>query len=346
MSGTVLQLEGVSRSFDRKTVLRGVDLAVGAGEIAVLVGASGSGKTTLLRIAAGLERAEAGCVRLGGTIVDAPGRRPVPPERRGLGMVFQEHALWPHLTAAENVSVALPRGTRGAERAAFAWLAAVELTGLEQRRPAALSGGQQQRVALARALATGSALVLLDEPLSSLDEMVRDRLRPLIRDRLRGAGRAALLVSHDRVDAWRMADRIYVLDGGVLTQSGAPHALYAAPATMTVARYMGAVGRVRVEGKAPGHVVVAATGASLVCRSELRPGKAGVALAHPEAIEIGGAGDLAATRQDCVFEAGRWRTRWQVGAPGDELLGLHPERPPGHATLRIDPSKLFAFPDA
>lgn len=348
MSGdadAVLRLEALCRSYAGRAVLRGLDLLVRRGEIAVLVGGSGSGKTTLLRIAAGLERAEAGRVRLRGVDVDgASARRFVPPERRGLGMVFQEHALWPHLSARENVAVALPPGTARPGAAAGALLDAVQLADFADRRPGTLSGGQQQRVALARALATGSDFLLLDEPLSSLDGTVRDRLRPLIRDMLRRDGRAALFVSHDRLDAWRMADRILVLERGVLSQCATPQAMYASPATATAARCMGAEGRLQVQGVDRGHVL--ATGR---CRMPatcvgLAAGAAGLALAHPDGVCIGRDHGLPAIRRDCMFEAGFWRVRWQVGCPGDELVGLHRMPPPERAVLLVDPAKLFAFP--
>jgi len=339
---TVLQLEALSRSYGGRPVLRGLNAAVRRGEIAVLVGGSGSGKTTLLRIIAGLEAAEAGCVRLRGAVVDGPGRRPVPPERRGLGMVFQEHALWPHLNVRENVMIAAPPGGAPPGLAAMALLDAVELAHLADRRPATLSGGQQQRVALARALATGSDLLLLDEPLSSLDEMVRDRLRPLVRDMLRRDGRAALFVSHDRLDAWRVADRILVLENGALSQADTPQTLYAAPATASVARYMGAGGRLTVQGDGPGQVRTGGGQRLAAVCAGLAPGMAGVAVAHPDGVQITTEEGVPAMRLDCVFEAGQWRTRWQVG--DGELLGLHRDPPPARAQLAIDSSKLFAFP--
>lgn len=343
--GCVLRLDGLRRSYAGRVVLCGLDMMVHRGEIAVLVGGSGSGKTTLLRIAAGLERAEAGRVRLRGVDVDgAKARRFVPPEQRGLGMVFQEHALWPHLSARENVAIALPPGTAQAGTAAEALLEAVELAGLADRRPGTLSGGQQQRVALARALATGSDLLLLDEPLSSLDGAVRNRLRPLIRDMLRRDGRAALFVSHDRLDAWRLADRILVMEHGALSQCATPEAMYANPANPTVARCMGAEGWLRVLGANCGHIVTANGCQVRATCVGLTPGASGVALAHPDGVHIGGENGLPATRRDCVFEAGLWRARWQVGHPGDELVGLHRTPPPERAALSFDPAKLFAFP--
>ena len=324
---TLLDIEGLTRAFAGRPVLQSLDLAVAPGEIAVLVGASGSGKTTLLRIVAGLERAGTGTVRLRGAVIDGPARTPVQPQRRGLGMVFQEHALWPHLTAAENIELAVPRGAGDPARIARTLLDDVALPDMADRRPATLSGGQQQRVALARALATGSDLVLLDEPLSSLDEAVRDRLRPLIRDRLRSAGRAALLVSHDRIDAWRMADRLLVLEAGRLSQAGRPEDLYTAPATLTVARYMGAEGYLPVRG-AGAEVELDGCGHRLAARTALTPDQPGIAVAHPAGITIAPIGGIPAARLDTMFEAGRWRTRWRIGE--GELLG-----PPRCATPRL-----------
>ena len=341
----LLEIDGLRRSYSGHGVLHGLDLVLHPGEIAVLVGGSGSGKTTLLRIVAGLERAEAGRVRLRGIDVDGPmARRFVPPERRGLGMVFQDHALWPHLTVRENVALALPPGRRRSCRDPDALLDAVEMGGFATRRPGTLSGGQQQRVALARALATGSDLVLLDEPLSSLDGMVRDRLRPLIRDVLHRDGRAALLVSHDQLDAWRIADRMLVLEEGRLSQAGTPQALYAAPRTETAARFMGAEGRLSVLGGRPGTVLLADGTELRLSGPGLVQGETGIALAHPGGVSIASEHGLPATRLDSAFEAGLWRTRWRIGAGGDEILGLHTVAPPGKALLWIDPAKLFAFP--
>jgi iron(III) transport system ATP-binding protein len=333
----VLRMRGVSREFGRP-VLREVDLSVHTGEIAVLVGGSGSGKTTLLRIAAGLERVGAGQVELRGQLVDDGRRAFVPSERRRVGMVFQEHALWSHLTVHDNISLALPRGEPASRTEEL--LEAVELGGFGKRPPATLSGGQQQRVALARALATRSDLLLLDEPLSSLDAPVRERLRPLIRDMVRKEGRSALFVSHDRLDAWHLADRILVLEEGRLVQDDLPVRLHAVPATENVARIMGAAGNLAVLGLGPGRVAAGADVLQTV-HSTLAPGQPAIALAHPAAVRIEADG-LAARRIDLVFEAGWWRTRWQTGV--GELVGLYPTPPPETAFLAIVPDALFVFP--
>ena len=342
----LLRLEALRHAYGSRPVLRGLDLTVRRGEIVVLVGGSGSGKTTLLRIVAGLERAQSGSVYLRGIDVGgSQARRFVPPERRGIGMVFQEHALWPHLTARENVALALPAGTGRRDSDVAALLDAVGLREFCDRRPDRLSGGQQQRVALARAMATGSDLLLLDEPLSSLDERVRDRLRPLIREALHQRGRAALFVSHDRLDAWRVADRIVVLENGVVSQADTPQALHAAPATEAVARYMGAEGKLSVRGTGIGEAVTTdGTRLAVTCVG-LPAGFRGVALAHPEGVRITTGEGLGAFRTDCVFEAGRWRVSWLIGDSGDELVSLHEKPPPEHVRLVVDPERFFAFPD-
>lgn len=173
---------------------------------------------------------------------------------------------------------------------------------------------------------------------------MRDRLRALILDTVRREGLAVLFVSHDRLDAWRLADRILVLEDGVVSQAGTPPALHAAPATPTVARYLGAEGRLPVHGAGDGHVVTAdGTKLRATCVG-LALGAPGVALAHPEQVAVVAQGGIAAVRLGSVFEAGRWRTRWQLGNGGGELLGLHAAPPPERAGLSINPTGLFAFP--
>ena len=164
----------------------------------------------------------------------------------------------------------------------------------------------------------------------------------MIRDRLRSAGRAALLVSHDRIDVWRMADRLLVLEAGTLSQTGRPEDLYAAPATLTVARYMGAAGYLPVQGGGPDFVLTGC-GRHLAARTGLSPDQPGIAVAHPTGIGLIPTGGIPATRLDTMFEAGHWRTRWRIG--DGELLSLHDAPPPALARLTIDPACLFAFAD-
>lgn len=236
---TSLVLRGVSKRYGHVDAVRGLDLDVEQGEVVTVVGPSGCGKSTLLRLVAGLERSDAGVVEVAGEVVD-DGRRHRPPERRHVGMVFQDHALFPHLDVARNVGFgldALPRDQRAA-RVAEA-LELVGLPGLGARMPHELSGGEQQRVALARALAPRPAVVLLDEPFSSLDENLRARVRAETLAALRATGSAALLVTHDQVEALSLGDRVAVLRDGRLEQLAAPEAVYERPASRFVATFMG-----------------------------------------------------------------------------------------------------------
>lgn len=233
-----LSLSGVSKAYGAVPALRGVDLDVAPGEVVTVIGPSGCGKSTLLRLAAGLERPDAGTVHVGGR--EVAGARFVPPERRRVGLVFQDHALFPHLDVAANVAFGLADLGRG-ERAARVEesLALVGLAHLRDRHPHELSGGEQQRVALARALAPRPTVVLLDEPFSSLDENLRAQVRTDTLAALRATGSAALLVTHDQTEALSLGDRLAVLRAGVVEQVGAPQEVYEQPATRFVATFMG-----------------------------------------------------------------------------------------------------------
>ncbi len=208
-----LTITGLHKAFGSHPVLTGLDLDVPAGSFTAILGPSGSGKTTLLRLLAGFERADAGSIAIGDRVVDGPGAGYVPPERRQIGYVPQEGALFPHLSVAANVGFGLPaRERRGARTDEL--LAAVGLTGMGGRYPHQLSGGQQQRVALARALAIRPEVVLLDEPFASLDAHMRASVRADVQRICRTAGTTAILVTHDQDEALSMADRIAVLRDG------------------------------------------------------------------------------------------------------------------------------------
>ncbi len=213
-----------------------LSLRVSHGEIVTLLGPSGCGKTTTLRLIAGFERADSGSIYLAGSAV-SDGRRFVPPERRGIGMVFQDYALFPHLTVAQNVGF----GCKAAERATRTreMLALVGLPDFGDRYPHQLSGGQQQRVALARALAPRPVVVLLDEPFSNLDADLRGQMRSEVKRILNQAGATAVLVTHDQKDALAISDRIVVMCGGTLQQEGTPREIYQFPENRFVASFVG-----------------------------------------------------------------------------------------------------------
>ncbi len=227
-----------------RDVLAGIELDLEEGELLAVVGPSGSGKTTLLRVLAGLERLDAGEVYLAGRRITD-----LPPEARDIGLVFQDYALFPHLDVAGNVGFGL-YGRADRDRVVKDLLDRFGLTAFARRPVHALSGGQQQRVALARALAPGPRLVLLDEPFSSLDAGLRERVREEVRSALKAAGTAALLVTHDQEEALSIADRLAVLHEGQIVQTGSPEEVYLRPKTPFVARFLGHTNL--VPGKAEG----------------------------------------------------------------------------------------------
>ncbi|MGD9388017.1 MAG: ABC transporter ATP-binding protein [Gammaproteobacteria bacterium] len=234
-----LTVEGIEQAYGEQEVLKALSFGVRAGAIGCLLGPSGCGKTTALRCIAGFESVRAGRILVNGEVLSSPGFT-VPPEKRGLGMVFQQYALFPHLDVAANVGFGL-RGLRGAakDRRVAEVLDVVGLAGREGLFPDELSGGQQQRVALARALAPRPGLLLMDEPFSSLDTGLRVRLGTEIRDILKKLGITALLVTHDQAEAFAMADEIGVMRDGHLEQWDTAYNLYHRPASRFVAEFVG-----------------------------------------------------------------------------------------------------------
>lgn len=220
-------------------VVNGLSFEVAEGETFALLGPSGCGKTTALRLIAGFERADSGTITLGGQTLTDVGVH-LPAERRGIGFVFQDYALFPHLTVRNNVRFGLqhlPRAER--ETRTDEVIRLVGLGGLEKRLPHALSGGQQQRVALARAIAPRPRLLLLDEPFSSLDALLRQDMRARVRELIKSQGMTALLVTHDQEEALSFADRVAVMQQGRIEQIGTPEEVYATPRTLFVAQFLG-----------------------------------------------------------------------------------------------------------
>lgn len=243
----MIEVQGLTRTFrvpgGEVRAVEGLDLTVPSGSFTTLLGPSGCGKTTTLRMVAGLERPDRGVVRIGGTAVfSSDDGLDVPTHRRGVGMVFQSFAVWPHLTVAGNVAYPLraakvPRGD--IERRVDESLVMVGLSGMASRRTTELSGGQQQRVALARALVARPEVLLLDEPLSNLDARLREEVRGQILDLREALGFTVLFVTHDREEALSMSDEVVVMAGGRALAEGSPQALHADPRSAAVARLLG-----------------------------------------------------------------------------------------------------------
>ena len=234
-----LELNGIIQRYGKHIIVDGVEFRLEAGRIACLLGPSGCGKTTLLRCIAGFEEISGGEIRLRGEVVSRAGQR-VAPEKRRIGMVFQDYALFPHLTVEENIAFGL--GRKPAENTHLRvrqLLATVGLSGQGNKYPHELSGGQQQRVALARALAPRPELILLDEPFSNLDVGLRERLSVEVREILKREGSTAILVTHDQNEAFAMADEIGVMYEGRIQQWDVPYNLYHRPANRFVADFIG-----------------------------------------------------------------------------------------------------------
>ena len=344
-----LALEGIHHAYDAAPVIRGVDLAVGPGEIVCLLGPSGCGKTTLLRIAAGLERAREGRVVIDGVEVAGP-ERFVVPEKRRVGLMFQDYALFPHVRAVDNVGFGL-NGARRAERRRTArrLLERLGLADLADSYPHELSGGEQQRVALARALAPAPRVMLLDEPFSGLDERLREQVRDDALRFLHESGVPTMLVTHDADEAMLMADRIALMRDGVLVQTGTPDALCRHPASPFVARFFGALPA--FDGRVSGQAVETPIG-----RAPTRCGEGCKVRVYvrPEAVALLGKGDAGADG----LPAARVLDSRSVGVTSHLTLAVD-----GHAApltlniadegaprvdevvrIRLDPRRTFVFP--
>src|SRR5882672_9273823 len=246
-----IQIERVTKRFGDVTAVRDLSLEIRDREFVTLLGPSGCGKTTLLRLIAGFMTPNEGSIRVGARTLSTPAAV-VPPERRGMGMVFQNYAVWPHKTVYQNVAFGLEvrKVTKAEVRERVARvLELVTLAGLETRYPAQLSGGQQQRVALARSLIVEPSILLLDEPLSNLDAKLRERMRTELKELQRRTGITFVYVTHDQAEALALSDHVAVMSGGRLQQYGTPFEVYAHPANRMVADFMGLVnlvpGRIR-----------------------------------------------------------------------------------------------------
>jgi iron(III) transport system ATP-binding protein len=324
-----VELRGIRKRYGAVEVVCGLDLSVAQGTVLCLLGGSGCGKTTTLRMIAGLERPDEGSVRIGEALVSGPGVF-VPPERRGLGMVFQSYAIWPHLDVFENVAFPLRRAGRPLEPV-VPLLEQLGLGGLARRRPDQLSGGQQQRVALARALVADPAVLLLDEPLSNLDTRLRIEVRSQIRELVTARGITAVLVTHDHDEAFAIADQVAFLNAGRPEQVGPGRDLWERPRTAAVARFFGVqeLPGERVEGgvRVGSHIVRATpvedAPAAGPCRLAFRAGDASLGSGSPP-----GDGGIEGIVERCTFLGDHVSARIRIGEARVDVPG---EAAPGEA---------------
>jgi iron(III) transport system ATP-binding protein len=356
-----VSLEAVNKFYTRgKRALCDLTVKVDPGEFVVLLGPSGSGKTTLLRSIAGIERISSGTITIGGVAVSSGSNLHLPPERRGLAMVFQDYALWPHMRVKENVAFALARTKQNRSTCLAMALEMLERVGLSRhadKYPNELSGGEQQRVALARALVAQLGLVLFDEPLSNLDADLRERMRIEIGTLSRLSGATAIYITHDQSEAFALADKIGVLEHGRLVQFGVPESIYNQPASEFVARFTGVSGDIKAvigEHVAPGIVQVAvphSSGGRILAKnlSNAQQGSEVSLLFRPSALRIVDTNNenatLLATVTDVAFRGRGYDValRLQDGSHLNSIYSDHRMKLNESVGLRIDPVGCFVF---
>lgn len=336
MAEALVRFEGVRKAYGPATggyAVKQLDLEVRRGELLTLLGPSGSGKTTTLMMLAGFEQPTEGRIMLEGRDIAR-----LPPHKRGIGVVFQSYALFPHMSVAENVAFPLEvRGVPKAERASRVAkaLAAVRLEQFGDRRPAQMSGGQQQRVALARAMVFEPPIVLLDEPLGALDKALREEMQFEIRDIHQRLGVTMMYVTHDQAEALTLSDRIAVFEGGLIRQLATPRAIYDNPANAFVAGFVGENNRLpgKVVSRDGGEAHVALDcGMEVVARTAeaLEPGARCLVTIRPERVAVApipaselGEGAMSAILREAIFQGDHVRLKLALG-DGGEVLAKRP----------------------
>jgi iron(III) transport system ATP-binding protein len=351
-----VQIDNVSLAYGATKVLRDVSINIEPGEFFALLGPSGSGKSTLLRMLAGFNQPQSGSIRVDGADITG-----IPPWKRDIGMVFQNYALWPHMTVAQNVAFGLEERKLPREEINRRAAAALELVGLADygsRRPNQLSGGQQQRVAVARTIAIEPKVLLLDEPLSNLDAKLRVHMRTELLALQRKLGITTIFVTHDQEEALSIADRVAVLDGGVIQQVGTPTTLFDRPVNRFIANFVGTINLVR--GEVSGDAAALRFTAPLLGNRTLtvtdsRPGAAELAI-RPHALKVIAAGtppqderlwvDGTVTEREFLGEFMRYR----IDVAGTVLVADAPHfggaghAPGARVQLGIDPATVNVLP--
>ena len=351
-----LAITDVALRYGASEILKGVSVTVPAGRVVALLGPSGSGKTTLLRAVAGLETPYRGSIRIGDKVLfDAAGKIELPAEARGLGLVFQSYALWPHRTVFENVAYGLKLRGVGAgdiQTRVERTLGQIGLAHLAERYPHQLSGGQQQRVALARALIYEPAVILLDEPLSNLDAKLREEARAWLRALIVSLKLSALLVTHDQIEAMAIADHITLLNGGLIEQQGTPIDLYREPATLFAAEFMG--NNNRLEGtlveNADKRAIIDVMGDRLagMARTGALAGSKGTGIIRLEKVVLGGGpgpNRILMTLKAQMYIGERWELLFTKGELSVRAYTTAPLR---HDRYHVEfpPQALWIFSDA
>lgn len=338
----MLQIAGAFRRFSEEFTLGPLDLAIEPQEIICLVGHSGCGKSSLLRLIAGLDRAERGSIRLDGVELAGPNTF-VEPEERQIGFVFQDYALFPHLSVEENILFGLGRLPRPeAQKRVADMLALTGLSALGKRYPHMLSGGEQQRVALARALAPKPAVLLMDEPFSNLDRDLRDRIRQDTIDLLRKTGTTAVIVTHDPEEALSSGDRVVLMKSGLIVQAGTGRELHDRPVDRYAAEFFCSFNKVPATYRS-GHLETAL--GRFPCRLDLADGSSAVAFIRPQAISP--SRDRTAIAGSILRRSFRGEIEQiELAVPGnDGALIMRTTQPTegDHISVVIDPSRVLAF---
>ena len=349
----VLTVDNLHLRYGDNPILKGVSMELGAGEVVSLLGPSGSGKTTLLRAVAGLEQPHEGAIRIGERVVfDGAKKIELPAESRGLGLVFQSYALWPHRTVRDNVAYGLKLRKVEAGEAATRIQSVLDQLGLGKladRFPHQLSGGQQQRVAIARALVYNPPVILLDEPLSNLDAKLREEARAFLRELIVRLGLSALVVTHDQNEAMAMSDRILLLNNGRIEQEGSPQEMYSEPRTLFTAEFMGSNNRLhgRVAQSADGHATLQGEGWSLRgrLRGDAAAGREAQAVIRLEQVRVADSGEgnrLKLPLSTSMFLGDKWEHLFRMGETAMRAYSADALQP-GEYWLDFPAERLWIF---